>query len=157
MRHIQKFIRKNEKIFFSVSLAGHKRDTNTLKSLCVETKTHEIAISTRSFWKIIQSRVLRLQSRVFWCSTHSVFLKQSPSISSREMIHTFSSGRVVYSNSKFENLRPIILSNICESLLHPISTVHESHGFLVPSPPQSCCFWFSPAILPSLSHDFNKC
>jgi hypothetical protein len=53
-----------EKIF-SVSLAGHKRNTNTLKSLCVETKAHEIAISTRSFWKLMQSRVLRLQSRVF--------------------------------------------------------------------------------------------
>jgi hypothetical protein len=31
------------------SLAGHKRDTNTFKSLCVESKTHGFAISTRSF------------------------------------------------------------------------------------------------------------
>ena len=51
---------------FSVSLAGgHKRDTNTLKSQCVETKTHEIAISTHSLWKIMQSCVLRLHLHVF--------------------------------------------------------------------------------------------
>jgi hypothetical protein len=46
-------------------LEGHKRDMNTLKALCVESKTHEFAISTRSFWKILRSRVLRLRSRVF--------------------------------------------------------------------------------------------
>jgi hypothetical protein len=66
----------NANLIFSVSLGGHKHDTDTVFSNCVTVQIHSFAISTLCFADFHRYTVSRSQTTVFSTSTQYDFFNQ---------------------------------------------------------------------------------